>query len=61
MNPNDELNAIPMATGIGLKPNDRAVPIAIGANRFVAAVCEVNSDSSRAITQNRPTNNHSFG
>ena len=38
MNPSEEDRAIPMATGIGLKPKDRAVPIAIGPIRLVAAV-----------------------
>ena len=38
MNPSDDDSAMPMATGIGLKPNDSAAPIAIGAMRFVDAV-----------------------
>ena len=38
MNPSDDDSAMPTATGIGLKPNDRAAPMAIGAIRLVAAV-----------------------
>ena len=38
MNPSDDDSAMPTATGIGLNPNDRAAPMAIGAMRFVAAV-----------------------
>ena len=59
--PSDDESAMPIATGIGLKPSERAVPIAIGAMRLVAAVCEVSSDRTSASTQKRPTNSHSDG
>ena len=38
MNPSDEDSAMPMATGMGLNPNDWVAPMAIGAMRLVAAV-----------------------
>ena len=38
MNPSDDDSAMPTATGIGLNPNDRAAPMAIGAMRLVDAV-----------------------
>ena len=61
INPNDDDRAIPMATGIGLISNDRAAPMAIGAIRLVDAVCDVNSDIIRVVTQNTPTKAHSDG
>ena len=61
MKPNDVDRARPTATGIGLKPSDKAVLMAIGAIRFVAAVCDVSSDNSRPVTQNRATNISSDG
>ena len=54
-------SAMPMATGIGLKPSDNAAPMAIGAMRFVEAVCDVSSDNIRAVTQNTATKAHSDG
>ncbi len=61
MNPSDDDSAIPMATGIGLKPDDTAAPMAIGAMRLVEAVWEVSSDSIRVTMQNTPTKSHSEG
>ena len=61
MNPSDDDRAIPTATGIGLNPNDRAVPMAMGAIRLVDAVCEVSSDNTKATIQKTPMKNHSDG
>ena len=61
MKPSDDDKAMPMATGMGLNPDDTAVPMAMGAMRLVAAVCEVSSESSKATTQNTVTKSHSEG
>ena len=61
MNPSDEANAMPTATGMGLKPNDTAVPIDMVPIRLTAAVCDVNSASNSADTQNTAMNTYSDG
>ncbi len=50
--PNDDANAMPTATGTGLKPNEMDVPMAMVPIRLTAAVCEVNSASSSDEVQN---------
>lgn len=51
MKPNEAERATPTATGTGLNPAEKAVPMASGPIMLVAAVCEVSSDSSSDITQ----------
>ena len=61
MKPNDEERAMPMATGMGLKPMDTAVVMPMAPMRLVEAVCEVNSDSMSAATQNTAMKTNSDG
>ena len=61
MKPNEAESATPTATGTGLNPAERAVPMASGPIMLVAAVYEVSSDRSSDITQNTATNSSSDG
>ncbi|WP_036890791.1 hypothetical protein [Prevotella sp. BV3P1] len=51
MKPNEAESATSTATGTGLNPAERAVPMASGPVMLFAPVCEVSSDSSSDITQ----------
>ena len=61
MKPNEDAMATPTATWMGLKPNDKAVLIAIVPIRLTAAVCEANSERSSDITQNTAMKKNSDG
>lgn len=61
MKPSEVDRARPTATGMGLIPRDTAVPMAIGAMRLTAAVCEVSSDRNRPVMQKRVTKASSEG
>ncbi len=51
MKPNEAESATSTATGTGLNPAERAVPMASGPVMLFAPVCEISSDSSSDITQ----------
>ena len=59
--PKEDANATPTATGIGLKPNETAVPMAMEPMRLMAAVWEVNSANNRQVTQKTATKSISEG
>ena len=61
MKPSEADRATPTATGMGLKPAERAAPMASGPIMFVAAVCDVSSERSRDMTQNTATSSSSEG
>ena len=61
MKPSDDAMATPTATGIGLKPNDKAVPIAIVPIKLTAAVCDANSERRSDMTQNTAMKKNSDG